>query len=133
MDCAIVVSSGASKVVDTDADLDTKFEQLSQYIQLWATKSYGESEGSKKSSSGLTTPVIVRPSSRSSVGTPNSLELDGVLSRNGVRILFQTTNTGDMMPRDCLIIINLTIAIIHNTTVIVKWAFLHNLPWGNSI
>ncbi|KAL3760688.1 hypothetical protein ACHAWU_000008, partial [Discostella pseudostelligera] len=92
---AIVVSSGASKVVDTDADLDTKFEQLSQYIQLWATKSYGESEGSKKSSSGLTTPVIVRPSSRSSVGTPNSLELDGVLSRNGVRILFQTTNTGD--------------------------------------
>ncbi len=93
-DDVVAVGSGAAKEVEP-ADVDTKFEQLSQYIQLWATKSYGESEDSKKSTSGLTTPVIVRPSSRGSISNPASLELDGVLSRNGVRILFQMTNTGD--------------------------------------
>lgn len=88
---------GGGRHVDesTSVDVDTKFEQLFQYIQLWATKTYGDSEDSKKSSSGLTTPVIVRSSSRSSIGNPSSLEMDGVLSRNGVRILFQMTNTGD--------------------------------------
>jgi hypothetical protein len=70
-----------------EANLDSKFEQLSQYIQLWATESY---ESENKKSSGLTTPVIVRPSR-----IPSSSDFDGVLSRNGVRILFQTTNTGD--------------------------------------
>jgi hypothetical protein len=91
---AVTIGSGAAKEVDT-ADVDTKFEQLSQYIQLWATKSYGDSEDSRKSTSGLTTPVIVRPSSLGSISDPASLGLDGVLSRNGVRILFQMTNTGD--------------------------------------
>lgn len=95
VDDVVAVGSGKAKEVEP-ADVDTKFEQLSQYIQLWATKSYGESEDSKKSTtSGLTTPVIVRPSSRGSISNPASLELDGVLSRNGVRILFQMTNTGD--------------------------------------
>ena len=62
----------------------SKFEQLSQYVQQWS----GAYEGDRKGT-GLTTPVLVRKSRK-----PAS-EIDGVAARSGIRILFQTTNTGD--------------------------------------
>lgn len=64
--------------------LDSKYEQLRQYIKQWSVQYEGDRKGT-----GLTTPVIVRKSRR-----PPS-EFDGVVERSGVRILFQTTNTGD--------------------------------------
>jgi len=67
-----------------DAILDPKYEQLAQYVQEWAATFEGDRKGT-----GLTTPVLVRKSRK-----PAS-EFDGVVARSGVRILFQTTNTGD--------------------------------------
>jgi hypothetical protein len=67
-----------------DAILDPKFEQLAQYIQEWSAAFEGDRKGT-----GLTTPVLVRKSRK-----PAS-KFDGVVARSGVRILFQTTNTGD--------------------------------------
>ena len=70
---------------DTDVGiLDSKYEQLRQYVKQWSSTYEGDRKGT-----GLTTPVIVRKSRK-----PPS-ELDGVIARAGVRILFQTTNTGD--------------------------------------
>jgi len=70
---------------DTDEGiLDSKYEQLRQYVKQWSSTYEGDRKGT-----GLTTPVIVRKSRK-----PPS-ELDGVIARVGVRILFQTTNTGD--------------------------------------
>lgn len=71
-------------IVSDDAILDPKFEQLSQYIQEWSATFEGDRKGT-----GLTTPVLVRKSRK-----PAS-KFDGVVARSGVRILFQTTNTGD--------------------------------------
>jgi hypothetical protein len=71
-------------IVSDDAMLDPKFEQLSQYIQEWSATFEGDRKGT-----GLTTPVLVRKSRK-----PAS-KFDGVVARSGVRILFQTTNTGD--------------------------------------
>eukprot|EP00574_Skeletonema_japonicum_P008431 CAMPEP_0201720402 /NCGR_PEP_ID=MMETSP0593-20130828/5369_1 /ASSEMBLY_ACC=CAM_ASM_000672 /TAXON_ID=267983 /ORGANISM="Skeletonema japonicum, Strain CCMP2506" /LENGTH=636 /DNA_ID=CAMNT_0048211041 /DNA_START=41 /DNA_END=1951 /DNA_ORIENTATION=- len=67
-----------------DAILDPKYEQLAQYVQEWAATFEGDRKGT-----GLTTPVLVRKSRK-----PAS-KFDGVVERQGVRILFQTTNTGD--------------------------------------
>lgn len=67
-----------------DGVLDSKFEQLGQYVAQWAENYEGDRKGT-----GLTTPVLVRRSRK----PPSAL--DGVVSRSGVRILFQTTNTGD--------------------------------------
>mmetsp|Transcript_3683 Transcript_3683/g.8162 ORF Transcript_3683/g.8162 Transcript_3683/m.8162 type:complete len:227 (+) Transcript_3683:281-961(+) len=70
---------------DTDAGLlDSKFEQLQQYVKQWS----GTYEGDRKGT-GLTTPVLVRESRKA----PS--EFDGVVDRSGVRILFQSTNAGD--------------------------------------
>ena len=70
---------------DTDEGiLDSKYEQLRQYIKQWSASYEGDRKGT-----GLTTPVLVRKSRK-----PAST-FDGVISRDGVRILFQTTNTGD--------------------------------------
>jgi len=70
---------------DTDEGiLDAKYEQLRQYVKQWSSTYEGDRKGT-----GLTTPVLVRKSRK-----PPS-ELDGVITRDGVRILFQTTNTGD--------------------------------------
>jgi len=70
---------------DSDvAVLDTKFEQLALYVREWSTVY----EGSRKGT-GLTTPVLVRNSRK------GPSKFDGVVAREGVRILFQTTNTGD--------------------------------------
>mmetsp|Transcript_8661 Transcript_8661/g.13428 ORF Transcript_8661/g.13428 Transcript_8661/m.13428 type:complete len:639 (-) Transcript_8661:61-1977(-) len=67
-----------------DAILDPKYEQLAQYVQEWAATFEGDRKGT-----GLTTPVLVRKSRKA------ASEFDGVVARSGVRILFQTTNTGD--------------------------------------
>jgi hypothetical protein len=64
--------------------LDSKFEQLAQYIKEWASAYEGDRKGT-----GLTTPVLVRNTRKA----PS--KFDGVVAREGVRILFQTTNTGD--------------------------------------
>ncbi|KAL7502743.1 hypothetical protein ACHAXN_000841 [Cyclotella atomus] len=64
--------------------LDPKFEQLAAYIKEWSTAYEGDRNGT-----GLTTPVLVRNSRK------GPSEFDGVISREGVHILFQTTNTGD--------------------------------------
>lgn len=70
---------------DTDEGiLDSKYEQLRQYIKQWSAAYEGDRKGT-----GLTTPVLVRKSRK-----PAST-FDGVVARDGVRILFQTTNTGD--------------------------------------
>ena len=66
------------------AILDPKFEQLRQYIKQWSIAYEEDRKGT-----GLTTPAIVRKSRK------RPSELDGVVERAGVRILFQTTNTGD--------------------------------------
>ncbi|KAL7544484.1 hypothetical protein ACHAWF_007898 [Thalassiosira exigua] len=70
-------------VTGTEA-FDSKFEQLRQYVKQWSAAYEGDRKGT-----GLTTPVLVRKSRR-----PASAA-DGVVSRAGVRILFQATNTGD--------------------------------------
>ncbi|KAL7543888.1 hypothetical protein ACHAXR_013328 [Thalassiosira sp. AJA248-18] len=82
----IEAGPGAATGNDSDdgAILDSKFEQLRQYVKQWS----GAYEGDRKGT-GLTTPVLVRKSRK-----PAS-EFDGVVARSGVRILFQTTNTGD--------------------------------------
>lgn len=67
-----------------DAILDPKYEQLAQYVQEWAATFEGDRKGT-----GLTTPVLVRKSRKA------ASKFDGVVERQGVRILFQTTNTGD--------------------------------------
>ena len=61
-----------------------KFEQLRQYVKQWSMNYEGDRKGT-----GLTTPVLVRKSRK----LPSKFE--GVEARSGVRILFQTTNTGD--------------------------------------
>lgn len=68
-----------------DTILDPKFEQLAQYVQEWSAAFEGDRKGT-----GLTTPVLVRKSRK-----PVVSKFDGVVARSGVRILFQTTNTGD--------------------------------------
>mmetsp|Transcript_39664 Transcript_39664/g.64935 ORF Transcript_39664/g.64935 Transcript_39664/m.64935 type:complete len:218 (-) Transcript_39664:79-732(-) len=67
-----------------DRVLDSKFEQLRQYVKQWSMNYEGGRKGT-----GLTTPVLVRKSRK-----PPS-DFDGVVDRSGVQILFQTTNTGD--------------------------------------
>jgi hypothetical protein len=71
------------------------YESLLSYITLWS-ESYDSSSSSSSSTTtatkkgtGLTTPVIVRPSRQQ----PSIY--DGVTTRSGVRILFRPTNTGD--------------------------------------
>ena len=64
--------------------LDAKYEQLQQYVKQWSMAYEGGRKGT-----GLTTPVLVRKSRK----PPSAF--DGVVERSGVRILFQTTNTGD--------------------------------------
>jgi len=64
--------------------LDPKFEQLAAYVKEWSTAYEGDRKGT-----GLTTPVLVRNSRK------GPSKFDGVVAREGVRILFQTTNTGD--------------------------------------
>lgn len=64
--------------------LDPKFEQLAAYVQEWSSAYEGDRKGT-----GLTTPVLVRKSRK------GPSKFDGVIAREGVRILFQTTNTGD--------------------------------------
>ena len=68
-----------------EALLDPKFEQLVEYVQGWSAQYEGGRKGT-----GLTTPVLVRRSRK-----PSASEIDGVAARQGIRILFQTTNTGD--------------------------------------
>jgi hypothetical protein len=80
----------------TSAATSKYYESLLSYITLWS-ESYDSSSSSSSSSSttatkkgtGLTTPVIVRPSRQQ----PSIY--DGVTNRSGVRILFRPTNTGD--------------------------------------
>ena len=69
---------------DVDKILDPKFEQLAAYVKEWSTAYEGDRKGT-----GLTTPVLVRNSRK------GPSKFDGVVAREGVRILFQTTNTGD--------------------------------------
>jgi len=78
------VEAGRGAGDDDEGVLDSKFEQLRQYVKQWSMNYEGDRKGT-----GLTTPVLVRKSRR-----PPS-EFDGVVARSGVRILFQTTNTGD--------------------------------------
>jgi len=68
-----------------EALFDPKFEQLAEYVQGWSTQYEGDRKGT-----GLTTPVLVRRSRK-----PSASEIDGVAARQGIRILFQSTNTGD--------------------------------------
>jgi hypothetical protein len=67
------------------------YESLLSYITLWS-ESYDSSSSRtiSKKGTGLTTPVIVRPSRQQP-----SIYYDGVTNRSGVRILFRPTNTGD--------------------------------------
>jgi hypothetical protein len=67
-----------------DMILDPRFEQLAAYVKEWSAKYEGDRKGTR-----LTTPVLVRNSRK------GPSKFDGVVSREGVRILFQTTNTGD--------------------------------------
>jgi hypothetical protein len=67
-----------------EAILDPKFEQLAAYVREWSSVYEGDRKGT-----GLTTPVLVRNSRK------GPSKFDGVVAREGVRILFQTTNTGD--------------------------------------
>ena len=69
---------------DVDKILDPKFEQLAAYVKEWSAAYEGGRKGT-----GLTTPVLVRNSRK------GPSKFDGVVSREGIRILFQTTNTGD--------------------------------------
>lgn len=78
------IEAGSGAADTDDGVLDSKFEQLRQYVKQWS----GTYEGDRKGT-GLTTPVLVRKSRFS----PS--EFDGVVDRSGVKILFQTTNTGD--------------------------------------
>ncbi|KAL7477986.1 hypothetical protein ACHAW6_003781 [Cyclotella cf. meneghiniana] len=64
--------------------LDPKFEQLAQYVKEWSAAYERDRKGT-----GLTTPVMIR---NSRTGPSAS---DGVVARDGVRLLFQATNTGD--------------------------------------
>ena len=76
----------------TSAAASKYYESLLSYITLWS-ESYDSSSSSSttatKKGTGLTTPVIVRPSRQQ----PSIY--DGVTNRSGVRILFRPTNTGD--------------------------------------
>lgn len=65
-------------------NVDMKYEQLSEYIKGWSQMFEGEAKGT-----GLTTPVTVSLSQR----LPNP-ELEGVVRRSGVRIVFKPTRTG---------------------------------------
>ena len=67
------------------------YESLLSYITLWSESYDSSSSGTiSKKGTGLTTPVIVRPSRQQP-----SIYYDGVTNRSGVRILFRPTNTGD--------------------------------------
>jgi len=74
-----------------EAGSDVDYAELGQYVKLWSgTYDYGGGGGrGTRGRTGLTTPAIVRASRR-----PPS-RIDGVIEREGVRILFLTTNTGD--------------------------------------
>lgn len=72
-----------------DAGSDADFAELGQYVKLWSGTYDGGDDGRGTKGTGLTTPAIVRASRR-----PPS-RIDGVIEREGVRILFLTTNTGD--------------------------------------
>ena len=78
------IDAGKGAEDTDDGILDSKYEQLRQYVKQWS----GAYEGDRKGT-GLTTPVLVRKSRKP------AYEVDGVVARDGVRILFQTTNTGD--------------------------------------
>ena len=78
------VNAGRGEEAGEGTVLDAKFEQLAQYVTEWSNAYEGSLKGTR-----LTTPVIVRKSRKS----PS--KFDGVVAREGVRILFQTTNTGD--------------------------------------
>ena len=78
------IDAGQGAEDTDDGILDSKYEQLRQYVKQWS----GAYEGDRKGT-GLTTPVLVRKSRKP------AYEVDGVVARDGIRILFQTTNTGD--------------------------------------
>ena len=78
------IDAGRGAEETDEGILDSKYEQLRQYIKQWSATYEGDRKGT-----GLTTPVLVRKSRK-----PASA-FDGVIARDGVRILFQTTNTGD--------------------------------------
>lgn len=78
------IDAGRGKDIGDDAILDTVYEQLAAYVGEWASMYEGGRKGT-----GLTTPVIVRRSRK----RPSAL--DGTVARQGVRILFQPTNTGN--------------------------------------
>lgn len=78
------IDAGRGAEETDEGILDSKYEQLRQYIKQWSATYEGDRKGT-----GLTTPVLVRKSRK-----PTSA-FDGVIARDGVRILFQTTNTGD--------------------------------------
>ncbi|KAL3789631.1 hypothetical protein HJC23_003180 [Cyclotella cryptica] len=78
------IEAGRGNEVDDGKVLDPKFEQLAQYVKEWSSVYEGDRKGT-----GLTTPVLVRNSRK------GPSQFDGVIAREGVRLLFQTTNTGD--------------------------------------
>ncbi|KAL7519569.1 hypothetical protein ACHAWX_004329 [Stephanocyclus meneghinianus] len=78
------MEAGRGSTADDGKMLDPKFEQLAQYVKEWSTAYEGDRKGT-----GLTTPVLVRNSRK------GPSQFDGVMAREGVRLLFQTTNTGD--------------------------------------
>jgi hypothetical protein len=78
------IQAGRGGEADDGKILDSKFEQLAQYVKEWSA-AYGRD----RKGTSLTTPVMIRNSRKG----PSAL--DGVVARDGVRLLFQTTNTGD--------------------------------------
>lgn len=72
-----------------DTITSNDYESLLSYITLWSESYDSSSSTIPKKGTGLTTPVIVRPSCQQ----PSIY--DGVTNRSGVRILFRPTNTGD--------------------------------------
>eukprot|EP00804_Cyclotella_cryptica_P003379 CCRYP_012853-RA/>CCRYP_012853-RA protein AED:0.39 eAED:0.39 QI:0/-1/0/1/-1/1/1/0/251 len=78
------IEAGRGSEAEDGRILDPKFEHLAQYVKEWSASFEGNRKGS-----GLTTPVVVRDSRE------GPSVLDGIVARDGVRLLFQTTKTGD--------------------------------------
>lgn len=77
------IEAGPGKI-DGEEILDSKFESLAAYVKEWSSAYEGDRKGT-----GLTTPVLIRNSRK------GPSKFDGVIAREGIRILFQATNTGD--------------------------------------